>query len=501
MAVSKTITDNGSKGHHTFTLEVTEKLTDDSTLLNTSYINFTFKISPISSGYDWSGWSNRISYTIGINGNTYTGNIPSYNGSSTVTLKSVDNIPIVHETDGSKTINISFEVKDNTGQSYTCGNADATDTMTLTLLHKSPELSVVSVIENDSSIGVNNLFVNNLSNKTFTVNYSFYDSATPSQLNIYTRNGVKINSTATLNASQGLLNVDFVRYSEDDVINNKVSFIIELIDSLGGKKRISTPEYNALLYFGVNLEKTACNIKRNGQASGEAILTLKGTWFNGQVGNTTNGLTMFLEYKKIGDQQTTYLSIPSSANVGTGNNIDVNWLLQESGVPITAFDKRYSYSIFVNVIDTVSRGLAGGVELILSKGVWLMVKFKDRVDFARLSIGSNEIYPNIYSTTETIIGIDNGELRYRKVIDFGSLPTANITKSVAHNITNLSEVKKIEIIGYDGTNWFPIPFSAVNSMYGGTNASVRVDTTNINIASTSNWSSFTAKVTLEYTKS
>ena len=497
MALIKTINANGSKGHHKFTLKVSEDSTSD----NSSFLSYIFTIAPIQNGYDWNTFGSRISYSITIGSNTYTGTIPAYNGSSTVTLKSGSNIEIPHDSDGTKTIDIGFAVTDSSSANYTCGNASASDTFKLTDLHKAPELSLVGFVENDRTIGIDNLFVNNLSDKTFTVNYSFYDGATPSQLNIYTRSGTEIDSTATLNSSQATLNVNTIRYKESDVINNKVSFILELVDSSGGKKRITTPEYDALLYFGVNLESTACRIKRNGQASGQATLTLKGTWFNGQVGNLTNSLTFFIDYEKVGEQQTTHVSVPSSVNTGTGNNIEVNWLLQENGIPITAFDKRYSYIFYVTVVDTASRGLAALATLTLSKGVWLMAKFKNRVDFARLTVQNRyEIYPNVYSSNETIIGIDNDKPRYRKEIDFGSLPTANSSKSVAHNISDLSEIKDIKVIGYDGTRWFPIPFAPVGSMYSSASCSIRVSSTNIDIASSSNWSSYTAKVTLEYTK-
>lgn len=412
MALIKTINANGSKGHHKFTLKVSE----DSTSGNSSFLSYIFSISPIQNGYDWNSWGSSISYSITIGSNTYTGTIPAYNGSSTVTLKSGSNIEIAHDSDGTKTIDIDFNVTDTTGVNYTPGNASASDTFKLTDLHKAPELSLVGVVENDSTIGIDNLFVNNLSNKTFTVNYSFYDSATPSQLNIYTRSGVKINSTATLNASQGILNVALVEYKENDVINNKVSFILELVDSSGGKKRITTPEYDALLYFGVNLESTACRIKRNGQASGQAILTLKGTWYNGQVGNATNGLTIFIDYQKVGEQQTTNIPVPSSVNTGTGNNIQVDWLLEESGTPITSFDKNYSYIFYINVIDTVSRGLASGVQLTLSKGVWVMAKFKDHVDFMDATIGQNPIVESGNNANGNYIKYYDGTMICTKIV-------------------------------------------------------------------------------------
>jgi hypothetical protein len=122
------ITANGAKGHHKFTLTVTE--TGTSTTNNTSTVSFTFKLSPIQTSWDWSGWSS-IKYSIKINGTEYTGTIPSYDGSSTVTLKSGIQT-VSHNTDGTKTISYSFSVTDGAGKSYTPGNASASGTLKLT---------------------------------------------------------------------------------------------------------------------------------------------------------------------------------------------------------------------------------------------------------------------------------------------------------------------------------------------------------------------------------
>ena len=126
---SKTITGNGSRGHHKFTLTVTENSKNDSS--NTSSISFTFQISAIQSGWNWATQGTNISYTITIDGTNYTGTIPSYNGSSTVTLKS-GTLNVEHDASGTKTISFSFKVTDRDGLSYTCGSASASGSMTLT---------------------------------------------------------------------------------------------------------------------------------------------------------------------------------------------------------------------------------------------------------------------------------------------------------------------------------------------------------------------------------
>ena len=125
------ISANGSKGHHKFTLNVTE--TSTSSANNTSSLSFSFVISPIQTSWNWEQWGANINYVVTINGTQYTGSIPNYDGYSSVTLKSGTQI-VTHNTDGSKSISYSFSVTDTSGQSYTCGNASASGTMALTTI-------------------------------------------------------------------------------------------------------------------------------------------------------------------------------------------------------------------------------------------------------------------------------------------------------------------------------------------------------------------------------
>lgn len=127
-----TITGYGSKHSHEFKLTVNE--TSTSIANNTSEVSFSFTIYKAS--YSWSQW-NSITYTITINGTSYTGTIPSYSAGTTLTIKSGKQT-ISHESDGKKTINCSFSVVDNTGQSYTCGNASASGTLELTKINRYP---------------------------------------------------------------------------------------------------------------------------------------------------------------------------------------------------------------------------------------------------------------------------------------------------------------------------------------------------------------------------
>lgn len=127
------ITANGSKGHHKFTLNLTETSYDENN--NTSDVSYSFTISPIVNGYNWSSWGSAISYAFSIDGTNYNGTIPNYDGYSTITLKSGTQI-IQHNEDGTKVVDFSFSVTDTSGVSYTSGNASASGTLTLTPLSR-----------------------------------------------------------------------------------------------------------------------------------------------------------------------------------------------------------------------------------------------------------------------------------------------------------------------------------------------------------------------------
>lgn len=125
------ISANGSRGHHRFTLNVNE--TSTSTANNTSTVSWSLVLSPIVSGYDWNFSSTvPVTYSININGSVYTGNIMSYNGSATVTVRSGSQT-VAHNNDGTKSIGFSFSVS-SINKSYLPGSASANGSMNLTTI-------------------------------------------------------------------------------------------------------------------------------------------------------------------------------------------------------------------------------------------------------------------------------------------------------------------------------------------------------------------------------
>jgi len=105
---------------------------------------------------------------------------------------------------------------------------------------------------------------------------------------------------------------------------------------------------------------------------------------------------------------------------------------------------------------------------------------------------------NKYNLEETIIGYwINGKPIYRKVIDCGNLPN-NSSKNVAHGITNYDDVIKLEGVIRYSTYRFPIP-SVPGTTSQGT-LGLMMGGTNITLRTTTDMTSWTAYVIIEYTK-
>ena len=166
------ISSNGSKGHHKFTLTVTENST--SVADNTSSVSFSFAISPVQTSWNWEQWGANITYTVTINGTNYTGSIANYDGYSTVTLKS-DSLTVGHNTDGSKSISFSFSVSDTSGVNYTCGNASASGSMALSNIPRYLSITSLYVLNITETSAVVSWSTSDPRSSTY---YSFDNGAT-----------------------------------------------------------------------------------------------------------------------------------------------------------------------------------------------------------------------------------------------------------------------------------------------------------------------------------
>lgn len=112
-----------------------------------------------------------------------------------------------------------------------------------------------------------------------------------------------------------------------------------------------------------------------------------------------------------------------------------------------------------------------------------------------ISIGSD----TDYSTDEKIVGtwID-GKPIWQKTINFGALPN-NTSKSVAHNISNISTVCNIYGIGV-GSNIYQ-PFPILNDATPNKSVALWCDNTNVTVRATNeDYSAMVGYITIQYVK-
>lgn len=463
--ITKTITANGSKGHHKFTLKVNE----DRTSGNSSFMSFSFVLSPIQTGWDWSGWGSNISYVINIGNNSYNGTIASYNGSSSVTLKSESDIEIAHETDGSKTIDISFSVTDTSGVNYTCGNASQKSTLELSRLHEAPLLSTVTFKETNQqliNVGVgDDYFVANLSVKNVTIVGATSDNAKITKYEII--NGDKVYSSATNVVAMNLKENSLEVVYDENLKRNVAKLTIRLTDDLGGVSSFAYPYNYVILYTKPSIEKTSTNIKRktgNGTVltDNKALLNFVGTCYKGNdvVGNNNKPK---VEYKIWNGTESSYTSLTTSnvANV-TIKNYELSNLLYTSA---------YNYKIKITdtFITTETTINVKSDRLPTGKSVW--TEYPDRVDFIRSTIDDKDIvesgendngswikyYDGTMICTKKLEGITNnvskewGNLyESQSAIDLGSMPET-FTELKYINASLTSENWHSWIVRHEGT--------------------------------------------------
>lgn len=116
----------------------------------------------------------------------------------------------------------------------------------------------------------------------------------------------------------------------------------------------------------------------------------------------------------------------------------------------------------------------------------------NKIDFTTLAFGN-------FSTTEQNTGFTwiDGRKIYKKTVNFGALPN-NTTKSVNHNISNLAMPVAIDGVAYSSGGFYSLPVSSpVDISY---NISTSVGTTQVNIRTGRDYSSFSAYITLYYIK-
>lgn len=298
------ISANGSKGHHKFTLTVTETSTSEAN--NTSTISYSFKLSPIRNGYDWANYTNAsrtVSYTVNVNGTSYTGTIPNYDGSSTVTLKSGTQT-VSHNTDGTKTISFYFNVTDTTSATYTSGNASANGTLALTPFETEKPSTGAAPIITASVVDTNSSTIALTGDSSRLIRYH---SAAKATMSAEPQGGAAIDENLYIIRNGGATGYG-KSHTFYEVEAPAFTFSAEDDRGYVGMKtiKVSMVEY----------VKLTCNMANSKpDADGDMYLSCSGNYFNGSFGAAYNSLTVQYSYTgSDGSYDSGYMAVSKSGN-------------------------------------------------------------------------------------------------------------------------------------------------------------------------------------------
>ena len=378
------ISANGSKGHHKFTLTVTESSTSISN--NTSTVSFNFQLSPITKGYNWLYWTNpnkTVSYTVTIDGTTYTGTIPNYDGSSTVALKSGTQT-VTHNADGTKTLSFSFSVTDTIPEDYSSGNASANGSLVLTAITR-PVTGAAPIIHP---------YVEDINDKTIrlTGNSSKlikYHSTAYATMDVSPQGGASIAEDYLIIRNGSATGYDYgVEF--DNVESNVFTFSAE--DDRG---YVGTATVTANMVNYVPLTCTMANC--NPDANGDMRLSCFGNYFNGNFGAQYNSLTVEYEYiGSYGSYGSGHMTVSTSGNAYSAY-VDLSELSYQETYTftITATDK-------LEEVETTNSGIKSKPIFHWGQNDFAFevpVKFNSSLSVGNLSISSSTLTSGTWSPT------------------------------------------------------------------------------------------------------
>lgn len=238
----------------------------------------------------------------------------------------------------------------------------------------------------------NNTYVNNLSIKEYNIAATLHDGATATDYNLY--NGI----VPSFNKSTPFT----IDYSIKELITwqetGKVPMRAQVLDNLGGNGYSSSASeptlYDYIPYMKVNFNESQTVVKRNGQMSGKVKLNVNGTFYNGNIGNVTQGKPIIkYKYWKLGETEplTFDNTIPSDNITVSENNFSVSGF-EIGSIDETAsnyFNPENSYRVKVYVEDNFTS--YSSAEKPIPVGEYTWAEYKDRVDFKRITRKGNDI--------------------------------------------------------------------------------------------------------------
>lgn len=452
--VEYTSTSNRTATSVDITFKVTSHLASSTSSIGTGsqrtlkaqlYINGSWRAEQTlkASNESWSGTSNHTK--------TFTLTISDLS-SSTTTLSG-----------------IKFKV--NSGMSDQASGLNATSCSDITIPsgHTPPDTVRFNMTEASTSpvygIVENNVIVENLSIKQFNVTCNLYDNATFSKAILKNYDNVIKESTSTS------FTVDFSNVSLIvNTLEDRIPFRAIVQDSKGGEGFLGYL-YQYIPYIQPTIIENSVNVKRTYQVTGNVVLSLNGTYYNGADLNQSGTYKPVLKYKvwKVGTSE------PSSYNntISAGSVTISNGTFSVSNYSLgNSFELDKSYKIKIQVNDRYKTTTMSEPKTI-PYGEALWTEYKDRVDFKKLTIRGKIIDPYNYVNTDltsyfsktsgnanitSASYVRNGNI-IDLVIDFntssGSTNTGSDVWVGTFNHTNiLPEASDVNGIGYYGSTGY-----------------------------------------------
>ena len=198
---------------------------------------------------------------------------------------------------------------------------------------------------------------------------------------------------------------------------------------------------------------------------------------------------------------------PLTADTGAGNPVGTIIVVCSNQIPSnylplgTQYDTSL-YPVLYALLGTDTTPTASALGLpTLTSGQYVIKATSGLSENAQDNVINTLNEQRSYSTEEHLTGkkwID-GKPIYSKTVNFGALPN-NTTKTVAHNISNLNEITKIEGIAKGTFAGDSTVYIQLGHASNTATEDLAIVDNNINIITTTDRTNFTAVITLEYTK-
>lgn len=227
------------------------------------------------------------------------------------------------------------------------------------------------------------------SQNKFTINATAPTGATIASYRV--KNGTQDSGLSTSNVVN--LNDIQTYYTENSVLKTK--FLISCIDSRGNESEEYPLVCDFINYIQVSINKTDVAIKRTSGTSTDCKIYLTGNFFNGEIGSTSNVISLKCRYKQQGTNtwsEWNTLSVTYTDNTFKANNVSVSGTFdykENYDMELIASDVIENYDTFIKVfVNSVP------TELHHKKGAWIR-----ELDTDKFKIGSVNVLDVLNSKT------------------------------------------------------------------------------------------------------